>query len=481
MSYEIVYKEIYGMILGFHEGIDGDVLPLDEYIKLRAGSFTTRECETIHSIALDYLKFLNAQNATDNNLICKKEIKNVTTPLYSLAVVDEVQDFTQINLAYISKISRKMFAVGDALQMINPSYFSFAYLKRLLYDKNEISVTELKNNYRNTRSITDIVNALSDLNVKKFGLHNFILKGRSIGDEDAKAIFFKNNDALKLLAAEKPNAFTIVVAGVERKKQLRALLPKQEILTVSEIKGLERDTVLLYDILSDNYDKWRIMEDMEVNRKKADENSVYRYYFNLFYVGISRAKANLFVTEKETVKAFEDFFKTRFDVKSTADGVKEIIKIVSKTEIDREELIHRIEEFLRFEQFDNAIFTANKLEDDKERREYLTVIDINKKYVHVGDQRGAGIAYWEAGLLERAKKAFMLSGDEALSNLVDEVAGEGEGKLSVDIVKFYPELQNNSKAIELIINTLKRDVNELKNELRDTRKTLSGARKNGKK
>lgn len=37
-----------------------------------------------------------------------------------------------------------MFCVGDALQMINPSYFSFAYLKKLMYDEDLTSVAETK-------------------------------------------------------------------------------------------------------------------------------------------------------------------------------------------------------------------------------------------------------------------------------------------------------------------------------------------------
>jgi len=481
LNYEIIYKEIYGLILGCNRDNSDQIISLEDYVKLRENSFSKRECEVIYSVALDYVKFLESQNATDNNLICKKLLPSLKEPWYSLSIIDEVQDFTEINLAFISKISRKVFAVGDALQMINPSYFSFAYLKRLLYDKEEMKVAELKNNYRNTRSITDIVNTLSDLNVKKFGLHNFILKGTAIGNDQASAVFFKDDDALNKLAKEKPNPFTIVVTGVEVKNRLRKSLPKQEILTVSEIKGLERDTVLLYDLLSDNYEKWRTLEELDVNRKKADENSVYRYYFNLFYVGISRAKRNLFVTESKSVKAFEDFFKQKFDCKSTQDGIKEILKTVSKVDVDRDELLERIEEFLKFGQFDNATYTANRLEDDTERVRYLDIIKIYEQRVYRGDYKGAGIAYWEMGELERAKKYFALSGDEELIKLVDEVAGKGDGKLTVDIARFYPELKNNERAKELILNTLKSDLDNLKNELKDTRKILQGARKNGKK
>ena len=334
LSYEVAYKEIYGIIFGYAEGLEGGrYLPLDTYVKMREESFSKKECETVYAVAMDYSKFLVSTGAMDNNSISRL-LLGEELPLYSLTIIDEVQDLTQINLAFLNKISRKIFAVGDALQMINPSFFSFAYLKRLLYSKDEIAVSELKNNYRNTQSVAEIVNNLSDLNVKKFGLHNFVLKGVAIGDDDTKAVYLRDEKFAEKLAKEKPNPFTIVVTGAERKAELRRLLPKQEILTVSEIKGLERDTALLYNLLSDNADKWRTISETSVNRKKADENSVYRYYFNLFYVGISRAKKNLFVVEKVDIDAFKDFFKESFDVVNAENGVDIVLKTVSKTDVD---------------------------------------------------------------------------------------------------------------------------------------------------
>ena len=482
LSYEVVYKEIYGMILGYAEGISPQEIPtLEQYVSLREESFSKRECETIYSVALDYIKFLESENATDNNLISKKLIGDVEEPLYSLAVVDEVQDFTQINLAFIAKISRKVFAVGDALQMINPSYFGFAYLKRLLYEKDEIAVAELKHNYRNTQAVAEIVNSLSDLNVKKFGLHNFVLKGTAIGDDDARAIYFKDDGFADKLAIEKPNPFTIVVTSAEKKARIRKILPKQEVLTVAEIKGLERDTVLLLNVLSDNAEKWRAIGDANVNRKKADENSVYRYYFNLFYVGISRAKKNLFVVEKTDIPSFREFFQANFEKLDCQQGIKAIMKTVSKTDVDRDELVKRIEEFLKFGQYDNAFYTADKLQDDKENAYYRALIDVHKRYISSGDYKGAGIAYWKMGDVDRAKKTFELSGDYELIKLIDELSGKGDGKLDVDIVRFYPELKDNEAARNLIEKTLSDDLNEIKNDLRETRKKLKENKKYGKR
>ena len=74
----------------------------------------------------------------------------ISSPVYSVAVVDEVQDFTQVNLCLVKKLARKLFCVGDALQMINPSYFNFGYLKSLMYG-DVTGVEELTHNYRSTQ------------------------------------------------------------------------------------------------------------------------------------------------------------------------------------------------------------------------------------------------------------------------------------------------------------------------------------------
>lgn len=483
LSIEVVYKEIYGMIFGASRHDDYSVISLAEYTELRRDSFSPYICEVIYSLALDYKKFLAQNNAVDYNII-SRELIEFQSVSYSLTVIDEVQDLTEINLALLKKMSRRMFCVGDALQMINPSYFSFAYLKRLLYEENSIAVSTLKNNYRNTERITEAINRLSELNISKFGVHNFVLRGESI-EQGTKTVTinFTAKKFAELVHKEKLDNFTIVVASVKQKEELRRVLKRQEILTVSEIKGLERDTVLLYNILSDNIDKWNALDRTDINRKKADENSVYRYYFNLLYVGVSRAKYNLFIAEQKHVPLFDDFFNGFFDTLSEQTAIEKLAEIVSKNELDTDELLDRINEFIRFGQFDNARFTANKLEDDSIRRTSLVKIDINEKYIQKGDYKQAGIAFWEAGITDEAKKMFKLSGDDELIQLIDECEGLGEGKLNTDIVRFYPELSGNPVARGIILDTLKRDSKALKSDFVTLKNIFNSSKekKNGKK
>ncbi|MDE5548826.1 MAG: AAA family ATPase, partial [Clostridia bacterium] len=131
---EIIYKEIYGMIFGKYE-LDSptDMMGRDEYANARSDSFTRRECDVIYSVATDYAEFLKKRDYTDNNLMSREILSKISSPKYSVGVIDEAQDFTQVNLCLMKMLCRKLFCVGDALQMINPSYFNFGYLKRIMY------------------------------------------------------------------------------------------------------------------------------------------------------------------------------------------------------------------------------------------------------------------------------------------------------------------------------------------------------------
>lgn len=480
VSNEIIYKEIFGLIFGSFKDDFSKTLSEKEYVELRKDSFSAYECETIYQIALDYQKFLKEKNMLDNNLACRQMLGQLSKiPRYSIVVLDEVQDFTQIALVLFKNITLKMFCAGDALQMINPSYFSFGYLKNLLFEKDVINVSELKNNYRNANEIQEIIDGLEQINIKTFGVHNFISQCKGVENDIKAEIVYCNSSAfVGELAKNKYDSFTVVVPTLEKKNKLRQILKNQEVLTVSEIKGLERDTVLLYNILSDNDQKWTSLERMKVNRKQADENSVYRYYFNMFYVGVSRARQNLFVVENKNIKTMRSLFEKYFDCLDVKGTIKSLNKIVSKIEYTQSEYLHRVDEFLKHQQYENASFAADKIVDDLVRTQEFIKIGIYKNYVHFGKYREAGIKFWESGQIEEAKKQFTLSGDKILIELIDAVSKNNQTNLSYEIVKYFNDVKENDIARQFILEILRNDLESLKQEQKDTKEKLKNFRGN---
>ena len=479
-SKEIVYKEIYGMVFGYYNLEDRpEMITLEDYIVERKNSFSKPECETIYQIALDYRKYLNSHNLIDNNIATREIIAELNNNFeYSLSIIDEVQDYTQVNLCLFKKLSLKLFCVGDALQMINPSYFNFGYLKNLIYEKDLTEVKELKYNYRNTAKIERIIDALSDINKAEFGTHNFIVKGKSI-DSGLKttAVYLKATDFADRVSRSGYDNFTFVVPSREEKEKLKRVIKDQEVLTVSEIKGLERRTIVAYNVLSANVDKWKHLEHSKVNHKSADENSVYRYYYNLFYVALSRAKQNIFVVEKLPITQFEEFFKSNFVCMDTHSAINTLNGIVSKVEFTQLEIRDRVAEFIKLEQFENARFMAGKINDDSARIDAMRTIEISEKYIHSGKYREAGIKFWEYGMLEEAKKQFTISGDAILIELIDKCSSGSNRDLNIDIIEYYDAVKDNAIARDFIVETVKKDISSLKSSFGKIKDNFNKVRK----
>ncbi|MDE7439773.1 MAG: UvrD-helicase domain-containing protein [Clostridia bacterium] len=458
---EIIYKEIYGMIFGKYElDSPADMMGKDEYAEAREDSFTRRECDIIYSVALDYAEFLKKRGYTDNNLMSREILKKVTSPKYSVGVIDEAQDFTQVNLSLMKVLCRKLFCVGDALQMINPSYFNFGYLKRIMYG-DITGVNELRHNYRSTEKIEKIAEKLGEMNMQRFGTHSFVLKGESVPSPlSSAAVMVRDRSFVYSLGEKRFENVTVVVSSQSKKEKLKKALGKTEILTVAEAKGLERNTVILADVLSDNADKWRYLHEMTLNRKTADENSVFRYYFNLFYVGISRARQYLFVAESDYPKFFDPLFNECFERRNKDSALAFLREIAGRIEIDDDEFIERIEKFCSLEQYENARNTADRLSSDELRAKKLAYISVHEKYLRYGKFRDAGIEYWRRGMDAEAREMFTRSGDQKLFPLMDACL-KGGGVLDPEIVRFYPLVGDNEVAKSLILDTLDKDCKEI--------------------
>lgn len=483
LSHQVIFKEIYGMIFGFSDSGFEEMLPLEKYMELRKNSFDKTECEVIYGIAKEYQKFKKSQNVLDNNDISRKILKNIEKiPKYSLCILDEVQDFTQINLKVFSEISLKMFCVGDALQMINPSYFNFAFLKNLMYREDTTDVAELENNYRNNYQIAELLNALGEINVREFGTHSFVLSTKSVdGETKSNLVFTDDRQFLQLLKSRKFENFTVIAPDDAGKSQVKQILPRQEVLTVSEIKGLERDTVLLFEVLSASKDKWDEFIKLQINHKECDENSVFRFYFNLFYVALSRARKNVFVFEPEKISVFEEFFHKFFKQLDGKNAFNLFSSITSSIEIDDDELLLRINDFIRLGQFDNARFYLGKFEDALLSQQMAAKIDAYEKFVFKGKNREAGIMLWKAGLLSDAKQQFEISGDASLIALMQNLESKNHSNLSIDVVKFFPEFVDNPDAQKLIVEVVRQDLDEIRKKHSEIKSILKNfkEKKNG--
>lgn len=202
----------------------------------------------------------------------------------------------------ISKLVKKQKNIifcGDVHQTVNPTFFKFGRLKNLYYSyKLDVQDFILTKNYRNSKGIISLTNKLSTYRQTLIGKtpYDYGTKGIRSG-QSPMVIETSHSNILRILKGIKDKHYAaIIVADEEDKQYLINKCPEAQgrIFTVYEIKGLEYETIFCYNIISKHFCSWKKIFNGDAKRKDQ-----YRYYINLFYVAISRAKDHLFILEPE--------------------------------------------------------------------------------------------------------------------------------------------------------------------------------------
>ncbi|CAM2009017.1 UvrD-helicase domain-containing protein [Acanthopleuribacter pedis] len=223
---------------------------------------------------------------------------------FDFVIGDEIQDLTDIQHELLFSWVRNpynQFLCGDTKQIINPSGFRWEELRRHFFDR-DLKVPDprfLSLNFRSSGAIVEIANTLLHLKQKLLGVRKSELA------EDWK---FKGRPTLLIrglspgrvlqsVAATGANR-TILVRNQAEKEKLQKKLDTELVFTISEAKGLEFDTVLLWGFANDSTarDLWGLilkdeLEDLPEARIRHD--------INLLYVGITRARGDLLIYDGE--------------------------------------------------------------------------------------------------------------------------------------------------------------------------------------
>ena len=448
ISLEILFKEIEGVVLGLNS--INPIISFEDYKAERKDIFDEKSLRILYDIAKKYFEFISKSNMyVDKNLIAVSLIKdNSLKEYYDIIVLDEVQDFTQKELLAFKYMSKKVFAVGDPLQMVNPSYFSFNRLKQIFGENHKEYTLDL--NYRNTKQLNHAINDLIEINKDKLGNHSNILKNIKTADiQESTYLFFTNyKSILDGLNASEFNDYCIVVATDKEKNTKH----NKEILTISEVKGLERGTIVLYNVLSQHLSEWLKLENSQINKKLADENSLLRYYFNIFYVGITRAQRHLLIVEESDINLFSEFFKNNFTYLDKDTSIESLqLKLDLKT-LSLTERIQRINESLKNKLFDNALHYISWIKDEKEKQKQLLRLEIYSDFYKNSNYEQARDECLELNFIEDAIEISKQSNAYDVANLLNKLFITNE----FDLELCYEVLSktNSIKIKSIIQNTL---------------------------
>lgn len=317
-----LFEEFNGVITGF--SIEKEFLRREDYINLgiKQSIFLPEERSRVYDLFEKYSHFLKEQKYYDIHMVANRWTK-FCRPIYDFVVVDEVQDYTNIQLFLILKSLKQpgnFILCGDSNQIVHPNFFSWSKVKTMFYHHlRENNVTRiLTTNYRNSPQVTGIANRLLKIKNARFGSidreSTYLIQSASA--RNGEALLLQETDEVKAEFNQKTRQstqFAVLVMRNEDKAEAAKFFNTPLLFSIQEAKGLEYENILLYNFVSENTKIFREISSnitsQEINQDeinysragdKADKSlEAYKFYINSLFVGITRAIGNLYIIEKD--------------------------------------------------------------------------------------------------------------------------------------------------------------------------------------
>ncbi|RYZ75134.1 MAG: ATP-dependent helicase, partial [Proteobacteria bacterium] len=261
-SYQ-VFEEFRGVITGLADG--RAFLSHDEYLALgpKQSLFPESSRTKIYGIFEEYRKFLDKEGFYDPNLLAFRYL-GLAEERYDAVVIDEVQDFTSVQILLAMKLLRKkgnFIFSGDSNQVVHPNFFSWSKIKSMFYDVDLVNGRDilriLSRNYRCASCITDIANKLLRVKQVRFGSidreSHYLIE--SLPSSKGAVCFLPLKDKALLDLNNKTklsSKHAVIVLDDTSKDKARRYFQTPLVFSVREAKGLEYENVILYNIVSDN-------------------------------------------------------------------------------------------------------------------------------------------------------------------------------------------------------------------------------------
>lgn len=387
----------------------------------------------IYDIAVHYGKWLENEKKVDENDISRivlEKIYNESIEKFDFIMIDEVQDLTEIQiyvLYNIVKNKNNVFFSGDYNQTINPTFFSTTRIESLFKRHNSFknfNKKMLTQNYRSSENIIKVANELSKLRIEKLSSHkNGDYLEESIREETEKPFFLQPDDKNKKQLIEtvlKKHYAAIVVPDKNEKDKLEKYIDRKNVVfTVNEIKGIEKRYIICYNIISKYKEMWD-----EIFNVSYSNQFKQRYYFNLLYVAITRARDYLCFYEENMNNSLLEYLRDNIELVWEFDENKLMLDDVSSED-----------EFYN----EGLMYEENGL--------YAQAVELYKN----ASSKAAQIAIKRCEALMKNKEGFHIESGNTLMDIKEyEKAAEcyRQGEDSLNYLKALVFNNENYKAIE---------------------------------
>jgi hypothetical protein len=346
-----LFEEFKGVITGLD--ISNPFLSKDEYLELgvKQSIFLKSEREKVYEVFIKYTEFLNDNGFYDLNIVSFDWLQ-YCRPKYDFIVIDEVQDFTNIQLYLVLqslKTPGNFILCGDSNQIVHPNFFSWTNVKTMFYkhDIAESKISVLRTNYRNSAEVTTIANKLLKIKNARFGSidreSHFLVE--PLKENRGLVNFYIDSEARRKQlnnSTMRSAKYALLVMTREEKAAARKIFKTPLLFSVQEAKGLEYENIILLNFISNYSREFNEItqgvstkdlenDDMDFSRgkDKADKSlDAYKFYINSLYVGITRSVKNLYILEsssKHTILSLLGLVETKekINIKEEVSSLEE--------------------------------------------------------------------------------------------------------------------------------------------------------------
>ncbi len=315
-------EEFRGVIGSQPEG----VLEREAYLALgpRQSIFAVEQRGAIHELFGKYRAWLAESGLYDGTLIAH-DWQPLAAPSHDFVVIDEVQDFTNAQLALVLRTLRKpghFLLCGDSNQIVHPNFFAWSAVKSLFWRDRQLAerqaLSVLGVNYRNARAVTRVANDLLKIKHARFGSidreSNHLVEAASVHEGQVRLL--ADGEPVRRDIDARTRGSTqcaVLVLREEDKPAARAHFHTPLVFSVHEAKGLEYPTIILYGFVSGQRQAYAEVcagvttADLAVDaldyrraRDKQDKSlEIWKFYVNALYVALTRAVEQVWMIESD--------------------------------------------------------------------------------------------------------------------------------------------------------------------------------------
>ncbi len=357
-----ILEEFRGVITGV--ALDKPYLSQSDYFQLgvKQSIYLAEERELIYETFIRYLNFCRENHYLDFNALSYDYLPRCQ-PKYDAVVIDEIQDFTPIQLALIHKSLKnpgQFLMCGDANQIVHPNFFSWSKIKTLFYQGSlstqEKSLRILTVNYRNSLAVTQLANQILRIKNARLGSvdkeSHYLMNTHA---EKAGSVFFWQADDKNTVElnqkTQQSTHYAVIVIRDEWKEIAKRYFQTPLVFSIFETKGLEYDHIILFDFISAESDSFaeiaRGVNPDELQgeftyaraKEKTDKSlEIYKFYINALYVAVTRSIKDVYWVESKVQHPLFDLlqlerYQSALTLETTKSSLEEWQKEARKLEM----------------------------------------------------------------------------------------------------------------------------------------------------